>query len=356
MKKRMAGVTAVLTALCLLAGCGSNPAVTNRELREMKVGRYVTLGDYNDISVTVPAPKSVSQSEWDELLLAVYQSYVTADNGSITNRAAVSGDTVIIDYVGKKDGAAFAGGTASNASLTLGSKQFIDGFEDGLIGVMPGTTVDLNLSFPEGYGNADLAGQAVVFTVTLNYILPNADEMQDSVVAAQGTADVATVEELRQYVYDYLQRTAEEEYTYNVQNAIMDQILNRCTVEELPQTFVESYNHAFRETLENAAGSYGVDAETYANYFMGMSSEDYVSRYSKLQAEQDVLLQAIANQEKLTVSDEELQEKLEEYTAQGGYASVEEMLGFFDREEYRNFIMSEKVMNFLMQNANITTQ
>ena len=85
-----------------------------------------------------------------------------------------------------------------------------------------------------------------------------------------------------------------------------------------------------------------------------MSSADYISQYSEVQAKQEVLLQAIANRENLAVSDEELQEKLEEYTADGGYESVEAMIGDRSREEYRNFFMMEKVMDYLMDTAEIT--
>ena len=89
----------------------------------------------------------------------------------ITDRAVEDGDLVTIDYVGKKDGEAFSGGSAEGYQLKIGSNTFIDGFEEGLIGVMPGDTVDLDLTFPESYSrNQDLAGQAVVFTVTLDKI------------------------------------------------------------------------------------------------------------------------------------------------------------------------------------------
>ena len=85
------------------------------------------------------------------------------------------------------DGKEFSGGSATDTDLLIGSGQFIAGFEDGLIGVMPGETVDLDLTFPENYGNADLAGQAVVFTVTVNYIQPAQDgEFSDEIISNFG--------------------------------------------------------------------------------------------------------------------------------------------------------------------------
>jgi len=163
---------------------------------------------------------------------------------------------------------------------------------------------------------------------------------------------VSTVEELRQYVYNYLLEGAEANYRYNVQNAIMEQLLGQSVVGELPQSFVDSYNEGIYNSLAASAMNYGIDPGTYAG-MMGMSSEDYVSHYSRLQANQDVLLQAIANQENLKVSDEELQAKLEEEAAAAN-TTVETLLGNYDREEYRNYVMSERVMDFLMEHTQVT--
>ena len=86
------------------------------------------------------------------------------------NEKVKKGDTANIDYVGKKDGVAFDGGTAQGYQLEIGSGTFIDGFEDGLVGVMPGETVDLNLTFPKEYPSEELAGKKVVFKVKVNEI------------------------------------------------------------------------------------------------------------------------------------------------------------------------------------------
>lgn len=178
-------MAAALGLAALLTGCGSDGDVP---LNQMKVEKYVTLGDYQNLSVTVDAA-AVDDTELAALVNSVYVDNVTAENGGIVDRAVETGDTVIIDYEGKKDGVAFEGGTAQEASLTIGSGRFIDGFEDGLIGVKPGETVDLNLTFPESYGNAELAGQPVVFTVTVHFIRPAEvapEDMEDAVVASMG--------------------------------------------------------------------------------------------------------------------------------------------------------------------------
>lgn len=356
MKRKIAGIVAMLMTVGLLGGCGddNSAAALNSDLNKMKVENYVTeLCDYTNLSVEV-APVEVSREEQDQLLLAVYQSNVTAENGAVYNRKVENGDTVIIDYVGKKDGVAFSGGTATGASLTIGSGQFIDGFEDGLIGVMPGETVDLNLTFPTNYGNTELAGAAVVFTVKVNYILPNLNEMVDSVVVGLQYPDVNTVEDLRGYVNNYLEISAEETYSYNIQNAIMKVLMEKSTIGELPETFVNSYNHVFSENLDALGAQYGIDGNTYATYFYNMDAASYINLYSEVQARQEMLLQAIANKEGLQATDEELNTFLDEATAAGGYASQVEMLGSYTAEEYRNYLMCEKVMDFLMEKTTVT--
>lgn len=325
---------------------------TNLDLNTMNVDQYVTLGDYSSISVSV-VPAEVDEVQWVEFTLSFYLNGVTEENGGITDRAVQTGDTVIIDYEGKKDGVPFDRGSDTDAELIIGSGQFIDGFEDGLVGVMPGETVDLKLTFPEDFRNAEMAGQAVVFTVKVKYILPTAEEMKDSVVAALGIAGVSTVQELRQHTYDYLMENAQANYDYQVQEAVKEELVSRSKFKELPETFLESYHQIYTDRIANVASAYGVTSDEYTNYYFGMDSAEYVEQIAPLQAKQEILMQAIANRESLTVSDEELQTKLEEYAENAGQTSVEAMLEDYSKENYRNHFMSEKVLDFLMSRVEV---
>ena len=136
-------------------------------LADVKASDYVEPADYSEIVLNLIEPEVT-----DDYVDYYIELYLNEDKVSeeVTGRPVQEGDTVNIDYVGKKDGVAFDGGTATGASLTIGSGQFIDGFEDGLIGHEIGETVELPLTFPEGYFNADLAGADVIFTVTINGI------------------------------------------------------------------------------------------------------------------------------------------------------------------------------------------
>lgn len=349
MKKKIVNIVAILMAAGILTGCGND--VTS--LQDMEVEKYVTLGEYKGIEVTVD-PIAVSDADVELLVGNAYNSVITAENGGIVDRAVAVGDTANIDYVGKKDGVAFDGGTAQGYNLTIGSGQFIDGFEDGLVGVMPGETVDLNLTFPEVYQNADLAGAEVVFTVTVNYLMPASANRTDEVAASLGIEGVTTVDGLEQYAYDYLYANAEANYNTTVENTVLTTFMNSCVFEEIPQAVIDKYADMAREGVTAQAQSYGTDAETFVSYYYGITLDEFVETYSAEAAKQDIALQAIANKENLNVTEEELETTLQEYATNAGYATVEEFLGDETRETYRDYLVCDKAYNFLMENAVIT--
>lgn len=347
MKKRITVILVALLAVSMLGGCGKESGA----LKDMKVEKYVTLGEYMGLPVQLESA-TVDEAEEEELMRGLYMDSVTAQLGGILDREVALGDTVNIDYEGKKDDVAFAGGTASGALLEIGSGQFIEGFEEGLIGAVPGDTRELDLSFPENHGNTELAGQAVVFTVTVNFILPT--EYSDEVVAAIGVPDITTVEELKQFIHDYLETNALNTYQTTLENAVVDSLISGCVFQEIPEAIVEKYRNNVQAGLEANCAAWGIDIDTYCMYSYGMDAETFLSQYAEEAARQSLAFQAVANAENLNITDEELQETLEQYANQGGYATVEDFLGELDREEYREYFMFENVLEFLTQNAQIT--
>ena len=348
MKKRVAKVMAMLLAAGVLAGCGSDG---DKPLSQLNVDKYVTLGDYNNLNISM-APAEVTEEQVEQTMISIYMDYVSANAGGIIDRAVEVGDTINLDYVGKKDGVAFANGSAQGDQLTIGSGRFIDGFEDGLIGVMPGETVDLDLRFPDGYGNPDLAGQDVVFTVTVNFIFPEIagiEDMRDEVVPYIEFADSSTVEEFRQFVNDALLEAAQENYVAALQDAIINQLVEQCEFKSLPEDMLEESRKTLTENLENVAAQLGATSEAVVSYYNGMSVEEYVETYAPKGVKQNLAFQAIANKEGLTVDDEELQAALEEYVANSGYDSEEAFLGDATKEDFRNYLMSLNVIDYLVE-------
>ena len=156
--KHFVGLSLCVTAAALLAsGCGkkgdetASQEETASQAQTESVKASVTLGEYTGLEVT-KAEALVTDEQVDEQIKRILQE--NPEETTVTDRPAQEGDVVNIDYVGMKDGEAFAGGTAAGHDLKLGSNSFIDGFEDGLVGANTGDELSLNLTFPENSGKS----------------------------------------------------------------------------------------------------------------------------------------------------------------------------------------------------------
>lgn len=381
MKKKLALLLVGVMMFSMLGGCGkddennseanetktqeqgasaneseSKVSVETINLIDVKVEDYVTMGEYKNLEMSFDAKGTFTEEDVDALALSAYNGYVTAENGGgIIDRAAVLGDIVNIDYEGKRDDVAFEGGTAQGADLELGSGSFIDGFEEGLVGVKPGETVDLNLSFPETYEqNPDLAGVAVVFTVTVNYIYPTeTSEMIDAVVAEMGSEYFTTVQELTDYCREYLEYNVNENYIAGKQNAALTALLSVAEIKDAPEGLVQNYYDSIYASLSAQAAMYGLDIETFCAYFMGTDADTYVSTYAAESAKQSMAVQYVANAEGLNISDEELDQCIKEF-AEANKVSEADVRASDDEEMLREYFMFEKVLEFIVDNGNVT--
>ena len=163
MKKRMGLLVCLLFTAAFLGGCGGKYTT----LEELNTDKYVTLGEYKGLEISVPVME-VTDDYIDNYIGFILSSQSQWEVVS-EDRPAKMGDMVNIDYVGKIDGEAFAGGTDQGYDLQLGSGAFIPGFEEGLVGAVKGETRDVTLTFPDPYlNNPDMSGAEAVFTVTIN--------------------------------------------------------------------------------------------------------------------------------------------------------------------------------------------
>lgn len=339
MKKRWIGALALALSAVLLCGCGKKDGGSG------EAESYVTLGEYKGLEL------SAEQAEYDDTEVEIqtkqyYFTYVNAEEG-ITDRPVELLDMTNIDYEGKKDGVAFEGGTAQGAMLLIGSNQFIDGFEDGLIGVMPGETVDLNLTFPEYYpNNSELAGQDVVFTVTVNFI----PEMEDERVAELGLADVTTVEELHAYVRDSMEAQARSEYLAAVEDEAMGLIMADSVFEELPEEMVAKNRETYAEWLDQMASGYGMTGKDYVEMY-GKDYESTLDDYAEQYTKSLLVVRAIADREGLNLSDEDLDARMQEYAEKAGTTADNLLVNGLTREDYRESFLYEDVLNFIMESS-----
>lgn len=324
-------------------------------LADLDVDEYVTLGEYKDM--TVQAAKTEVTDE-------VIENYINGNmltTYPITDRAVEDGDLVTIDYVGKKDGEAFSGGSAEGYQLKIGSNTFIDGFEEGLIGVMPGDTVDLDLTFPESYSrNQDLAGQVVVFTVTVQNILESTD--YENVTPEQ--LELMGLEyKTKEALWDAARKSVEEEaennYQTNINNAIMDQLVSDSQFTSVPQPLVDEEVQNYNEYMEAICVSfYGCDLETFVTTYYQMTMDEYNAQLTEMAQEtvkQYLVIEAVARQEGIEITDEDINKKAEEEAKEYGYDSAEALLDEVGKTTYRMYMLQDDVMAKLKTMTNVET-
>lgn len=307
--------------------------VTRILLKDMDPSQYVKLGDYKSLRVT----KDETTVSEDEVQEEMWNEYVAGfpEELGVKDRAGALGDAVNIDFEGKKDGVAFDGGTSQGYNLTLGSGSFIDGFEDGLVGVMPGETVDLNLKFPELYGNAELAGQEVVFTVTVNYVIPA--EMMDEAIGKLAIVGVTNEAELRQYVYDEIAEYYEQQNAAEYEDKILQAFMDTCEFQELPESYVDNTGARVRQYILDTASQYGMDGDTFTAYVYGTDLNTFVDYYAKNTAQQNFALYLVAKEEGLILEDSEISDIALGYAANYGFTDLDSYFTAIDAtlEEFR---------------------
>lgn len=343
MKKKVVAFTLAMSmSAMLLAGCQS------KELSN----KYATITSYKGVEVDKIDKPEVSDDDVD----AQIQSTMIDHIADITEqRAAKEGDKAIIDFVGKKDGEAFQGGTSSNYALELGSNTFIDGFEDGIIGHTPGETFDLNLTFPENYQSTDLAGQEVVFTVTLNGFLP---ELSDDIVKI--LADKSeTVEEYKKEVKNDLQATKDESYESSLKEAAWNAILDNTEVKEYPEDKVQEYIDMMNEQYETMASYYNMEFEDFLTNYMKMDQDTYdekVKEAAEKQVKSDLARDLLLdNVKKIDTSDEARQSIYEYYAEYYGYDDVDSFLEAMEDADNMDkldaLVKLEMVQNWVADNC-----
>ncbi|MBO4987338.1 MAG: trigger factor [Lachnospiraceae bacterium] len=349
MKRVLAILMAVAMMASLISGCGKSV-----DLDKIDAQKYVTtLFEYKGMELSAHKQEITDEyvDSYIEFMLAQYPVSVP-----VTDRAVQVGDTANIDYVGKDmNGVAFEGGTAQGYDLIIGSGMFVPGFEDGLVGANIGETRDVELTFPENYHSEDLAGQDVVFTVTINSITGSEPaELNDEFVAQFGSA---SVEEFRNTVIVALEEDALVTYEEELQRQIIDKLLAECVfADELPNNLVESYKEQIHSNFEMVAANYGMDVETYVKS-SDMTMEEFEENVlvGAIDSTKEVLVcKVIADKENISVTDEELEQNIQDNYANFGYLSADDYKENENVEEYRDYLLTAKVLSFIISNANIT--
>ena len=328
----------------------------NVYFREINAGDYVTLGEYKGLEVT-NTQQPISEEDVDIYIQYMLSMY-SGELEEVTDRDVVeNGDVANIDYEGKKDGVAFDGGTAQGYDLTIGSGSFIDGFEEGLVGVKKGETVDLELTFPENYHAEELAGAKVVFTVTVNGIYKKAElEFNDEFVTSLGIENVSTTDEYRVYLKAMLEENEKQYALQDMETEILTKVTENATVNGRPQEMVDKFNQVTINNMSYNAQMYGMDLESFVSSYYGMdlaTFEVQALESAEESTKQALVCLKIAEEENIVVTEEEVDAEMEATYADYGYESAEAFKATVDVEEYKDSLLLNKIVDFLVENATI---
>lgn len=324
--------------------------------KEINADEYVALGEYKGLEV-VSNVQVISDEEVEKNI--EYMLSMSGTREEVTDRDVVeNGDIANIDYEGKKDGVAFDGGTAQGYDLGIGTGSFIPGFEEGLVGVKKGETVDLNLTFPENYPAEDLAGAEVVFTVTVNGIYKEViPEFNDEFVAGLQIENVATTDEYRAYLKAAMEESEKEYAMQEVQTQLLNMVTENAEISEAPQELIDRFYNININNMNYQAMMYGMDLESFVSAYYGMDAETFEAETvaaAEISADQALVCLKIAADENIDVTEGEMNAAVEENYAGYGYASADEFKTAIDMEEYRDSLLLNKIVDFLVENATIT--
>lgn len=338
MKKKLLALALAVVSCFTLTACGSDEG---KELQDMNLNKYLELGEYTNLEVA-PYLEEVTDKAVEEQMEYLFS--IQAKDAGVKDRAVENGDVANIDFAGYLDGVAFDGGTG-NQDLEIGSGTFIPGFEEGLIGVMPGEEIDLPLTFPTDYYSADLAGQEVVFKVTVNYIIP---EITDETVKALGNENYASVAELEAFAREIVQEEVDSNNYDTIVRVATQKIIANTTFKEIPDFLLEQQKIIVEEQVAYSLQGTNIDVDTYLTMFYGSSLDEIAEANVK----ERLVIQAIANAEGIVVTDEELDAELEGFATDYGVTTdqILEMMGT-DREYYREYMYGVKVYEFIYNNT-----
>lgn len=340
MKRFLSLTLVIFSLLTLLTACGktSNVLFVNTDF-----DKVLTLAEYKGLEL------DTSSDDFKELFDNTVASDVKSNSLYMEKNegTVLEGDIANIDFVGKKDGVAFDGGTGASYDLEIGSGSFIPGFESGLIGVKIGDTVDLNLTFPKDYGKEELNGQDVVFTVTVNSV--------------QTTEGVEPKDIYKDLGYETLEKYESDVKERAIKNYFLEAVTANSEIKEYPEEDIKILQTQIKDALENNISTYyGMTLDAYITK-MGTTlvefESDLLNNQIKPLIEDIMPLYAILEKEGVKVTQKDMDAKLDEivkeYEDAGtsvDAATLKKSLGEYSIE---GLVVEEKAYEIIKENAKI---
>lgn len=308
----------------------------------------VELGDYKNLKVK-KEKVSVSQKEVNETIDQILKNFAEKKK---VKRAAKEGDEVIIDFLGKKDGVAFDGGKAEKFPLELGSKSFIPGFEEGLIGKKAGDELSLDLKFPKDYHAKDLAGAKVVFEVKIHEVRENVlPEINEEFLSKLG--EFKTKEDFEKQIKEDLKTQKQVEADDKFKDELVKKLAEVSKV-PVPEILLEDQKQSIEMDMQQNLMYSGLSLDDYLKR-MGKTREEWLENDVKAVAESRVksglALAELSKVEKIQSSVDELDARIAQLKEQ--YGNSKEVIKQLSSDDVRrnlaNQILTEKTIDLLVK-------
>lgn len=315
---------------------------------KVSVEPEVTLGEYKGINIPLKVDE-VSEKEIDEAV----QNVLNNNSELVLKEGpAEKGDTVVLDFKGYINGKEFDGGSAENYTLVLGSNQFVPGFEDQLIGVTSETKKDVIITFPEQYIK-DLAGKEAKFVCMVHEIkTKKVPELNDEFAKSLNLENVASVEDLRKYE----QKVLENRKLNQAKNVQFQELISKIVEDsklDLPEVLVTNEVNAMKQQFLSQLEQSGLTKEQYKE-ITGNDENSFEAEYRKdaeTRLKQELVLNAIARQEHLTITKGDLDDYYANVASQYSM-KVEDVKKVFERNEAQivSNLFNQKITRFLSAN------
>ncbi|HAG04707.1 MAG TPA: trigger factor [Lachnospiraceae bacterium] len=310
----------------------------------------VTVGEYKGLEFTAVATEPTEEEIDGYIKRELQKNARTLD---ITDRPVANGDIAVIDFKGFVDDVAFEGGQAENYELEIGSHSFIDTFEEQLVGKNIGDEVKVNVTFPEQYGQADLAGKPAVFEVKINSIkFKELPELNDDFV--QDVTEFETVEDYKNSVKEKLTASKTREANDSKESQLLDALVERCEM-DVPEVMIENDVEMKISDFERNISAQGLTLENYLSY-MGQDIESMKAAYRPISAKQvkaRLALEAVAAKENFEVTDDDIKAETEKIAKAYNMDAdkLTSVLRDEDKKNMTNDIRVQKALEFIKENA-----
>lgn len=340
----------MILTLLFITGCGEN----DNPYEGLDYSKYMKLGEYKGIEIkeiNVSVDKSDVETAIKEELAKATENIPVEKGKKVKN-----GDTVNIDYAASIDGKESKKWSAKDKNLELGKNTFISGFEEGLVGHIVGEKgIKLELVFPKDYKKKKLQGKNVVFKVRINSaIRPVEPEYGMEFIKSQG--EYASEEAYEKAIEKKLYKERKEKAVANQKNDILIQVMDNTEVKKYPKEIVQHYISVYDEQIDYFAEQYNTTRKAVVRDYYGINKKSVLKKQLKESArvlvKREMIIEYIAQKEQISNSDEKLEE-MKAILEEQGYNSetIERETGKSIEQYVRMQLLSEKVLDFLMDNA-----